>query len=175
MHGMFWWKLLHVATPFDMAGEENTQGQLDRIVEAVGSCLRVLESWFQKSQVDKAFKRWKGDMYMLALVETRLGQFVCFNLPDMQGRHGWKKYEWHELSVGLMGASYNDGTPTWVAGHEGRHATQFPYFNDFQRNQPHLCLYQRVYLLLITYIVVSQGAAGNELKSSYSKNSLITL
>ena len=57
MHGMFWWKLLHVATPFDMAGEENTQGQLDRIVEAVGSCLRVLESWFQKSQVDKALKR----------------------------------------------------------------------------------------------------------------------
>lgn len=52
-----WDVLVEVAVPFDMAGEENTQGQLDRIVEAVGSCLRVLESWFQKSQVDKALKR----------------------------------------------------------------------------------------------------------------------
>lgn len=41
-----------------------------------------------------------------------------------------------------MGASYNDGTPTWVVGHEGRHATQFPYFNGTN----HIYVYIYVYI-----------------------------
>ena len=58
------------------------------------------------------------------------------------------------LNMGPLGASYNDGTPTWVAGHKERHAIDsIPLF---QWNQPHVCLC----IYIFTYIIVFPGAAG---------------